>query len=134
MNSATIPVAQATGFYRCTGMGETWFREAGEELTPCNCPGAIWELRAEDNFREGDAIFMLIGKGILHATAIDELPNVGSEYNFRGGKCPEYNGKYRVSSVETIMWAQRDEIHVLVEKIGEIDPKLPIYRLLMLNC
>ena len=130
MNS--IPVAQAEGIYQCAGCKQTMHREVGQELTPCSC-GEAWELCFADQVRLQDTVLMLIGRrGLIRFTGIVELPEIGTEYNFRGiSTIP--GGKYRVTEVGTMQWGGRNHIHVLVERVGDTDPRMPVHALGIAN-
>lgn len=136
MNSQTVQIAKVSGLYRCIGLGQTKFAEPGQELPVHTCKGfpCAWELRAEDQRPSNEFIPMFVNKGIIMCAAISELPEVGMYYNFRSGMFSSYNGKWRVTKVGMIKWDGKDEIHVIAEKVGEIDPLLPIHTLATMTC
>lgn len=132
----TAQMAKISGMYRCTALGETVFRYAGQALPPCNCdePGA-WEFRKEDNLNEGE-ITILVGKGIIHAIVTDEIPEVDKTLNLRTtGRFGLPTGLYRIVSVnDSFPWMGKKEIHVEVERIEELSDRLPVHTAVPISC
>ena len=125
-----MQAALHTGIHRCSNDGQTLDRTEGEILPSCSCGQGTWEFLATDNNR--DPIPLLVGKGIIHVTEIDEVPEVGTTFNFRGGIMKP--GIYRVSKLDEMRWGGKDNVHVDVEKVGEFNPALPIYPVASINC
>jgi len=117
---ATAVVARKTGIYRCSGIGQTKFVRAGEELpahTTCK-GGCEWEFRPEDN-PQPDKVTVIIGNGPFFVLIVSEVPKVGDTLNLRTGLV----GRYRVTKVDTITPKDgtRDPVwpHLLVERVGD---------------
>ncbi|KKT45291.1 MAG: hypothetical protein UW34_C0001G0050 [Parcubacteria group bacterium GW2011_GWA2_44_15] len=125
-----MQTARHTGFHRCSNDGQTVFKAKGETFPPCSCKQGVWEFLATDN--NISPILVLIGKGLIHGTEIDLLPEVGTIFNFRGGKMDP--GTYQVTALDILRWRGNDEIHVVAERVGDIDPMLPIHPVCLLNC
>lgn len=136
MNTQAVQIAKVSGLYRCIGIGQTKFANVGEELPTHICKGSspcAWELRAEDQRPRDEFIPMFINKGLM-CTGITELPEVGMHYNFHSDMFSSYDGKWVVTEVGTIKWYKKEEIHIIAEKVGEMDPLLPIHFLATMTC
>lgn len=129
MGTAQVQVAKAEGIYRCSGDGQTWFRERGQELTPCSCGKGTWEFLAGDNLNPADTIPILVGRGIIMLIYMDALPEVGVMLNLRGPEqlTTKYSGRFRVTYVGTFRWCGKDEFHIQVDPAGAFDEEQPIY-------
>lgn len=89
------------------------------------------------NFSEKELIPVVVGTGIMQLTITNLLPEIGTELNIRSESVlgVSYNGKYRVTSTKMLAWRSKDYIHILVERVGEIDSKLMIHSIVaVLNC
>lgn len=121
-------VAKADGLYRCNGIGETKFAKKGDILPYCSreaCGGTKRELRAEDQILDRDRVPVLIDRGMVMVIKMGEIPEVGMALNLRcnRGLVTKYNGVCRVTEVGILA----DQIHALVERVGDFDETLPIY-------
>jgi len=122
---ATAIMARKTGTYRCSGVGQTIFVQAGEELPAHDtCPaGCEWEFRPEDNPRPGKAT-VIIGNGPFYVLIIDEVPQVGDIINLGAGLV----GSYCVTAVNTITRRSNLWPNIMVKRKGDHEERLPIHR------
>lgn len=118
-----MQTALHTGIHRCSRDGQTLHKKKGEKLPPCSCERGTWEFLATDNNR--DPIPLFIGVSILHATEIDEFPEVGEVLNLRGALMD--SGSYRVTKIDLMQWDGNDNVLAHVEKVGDMNPALPIH-------
>src|SRR3989338_9914226 len=117
-----MSTALRDGIHRCSNDGQTVFGKKGYRFPVCSCGKGVWEYLATDN--NLNPVPLLIGTGIVHATEIDGPPKMGDVLNLRGGTMNA--GSYRISNLDQMRWGGKDRLHVLVKRVGEIDPNLPI--------
>jgi len=126
MKSTVSATAQTPGIYHCVGDGQTLYREIGDEFPLCSCGVKTWELLVEDNFPDNELIPLFVGNDTMCFTLTNQLPELGTEYNLRGGG---YYGKYQITDMREIQREDKLYFNVLVAKVGELDPTLVIHSL-----
>ncbi len=127
---ATAIIARRPGLFRCSGIGQTVFAKAGEELPAhISCGGGCgWEFRDEDNPRP-EMVTVIVGSGPFYPLIIREVPIAGDTINLKHGLV----GSYRVMKVDTVtqvtetdpipMWWPR----IIVERVGNHEAGRPIH-------
>lgn len=138
--SSTSQVAQQKGIYRCTRLGETHFSEIGEHLPACSCEGGgSWLFFKEDNLAEKDAIPVFIGQGAIHATVMDEIPEIGYELNIMQATTTTdigiVTGRDQVTNLQDdFRWGGKSHFRIDVKRIGDLTDDLPIHRTGLMTC
>lgn len=136
-NQKMRKTAKIKGLYSCTNLYETIFMHAGEEFPNCSCtPPGEWELLKEKNINKENAIILFIGKGIIHAIETDELPEIGAHLNIRQARkgMGLNTGEHKIIKIdEKFMWMNKEQIRIMVERIGDLSDYLPIHQAAMLS-
>ncbi len=122
---ATKVLARRTGLYRCSGIGQTIFAKAGEELPAhTNCKGGCrWEFKSRDNPRP-EKTTIVIGNKPFFVSIMDKVPEIGSEINLSVG----LKGRYRVIVVDILViindiwWP-----HLSVKRVGDCKKGGPVH-------
>ncbi|MCR4311633.1 MAG: hypothetical protein NUV54_03675 [Candidatus Taylorbacteria bacterium] len=117
--------ALLTGYHRCSNDGQTVYAKGGASLAPCSCGQGKWEYLASDNHR--DPAPLLVGTGIIFLTEVAEVPERGTLLHMRGGGMPQ--AVYKVLAVKMLKWKGEEQFHIEVMRVGDADPKLPLYLL-----
>jgi len=122
---AIAVIARRTGVFRCSGIGQTVFARAGEELLAHDtCSGGCeWEFKKEDNPRP-DKATVVIGNGPFYVLVIDEVPQAGDTINLGAGLV----GSYHVTAVSTITRQGNLWPNIIVERVGHHVEGLHVYR------
>jgi hypothetical protein len=128
--------AQISGIHRCKGSQTKYYKE-GEEFIQCSCCDSLtWQCWFYDNVGNDMLEIVLIGTGIWHAMGVLEIPEEGETYNFGGGMLKK--GLYKVTKIAGFAkppsGGDKEYIHIMVERVGDIVPNKMIYGLAMLNC
>ena len=121
---ATTVMARRTGMFRCTGLGQTKYARAGEELPAHDsCPGGCeWQFNDKGNLRPEKATVIIRHHldGPSYVLIIEEVPKVGDTIDLRVG----LNGNFRVTKVDTITSHDYLYPRILVEYVGDYKEEL----------
>ncbi len=120
-------MAWRTGMFRCSGVHQTIFANAGDILASCDdCVGECkWEFKDTDN-PDPKRTYVFINVGIFHAIFVREVPQKDVIINLRGGIIRE--GRYRVTKVDRIDWRGFFYPCIEVDRLGDIGAEGSVYR------
>lgn len=131
-----MQIARRKGIYRCPNDDQTIFRNEGQEIPTCSCGWDEWLFYVKDNSTWYPTLVIAIDNAISVAETSETL-RVGSELNLKDGLVAKFDGLYRVvSKFSTKLPKQgtKDFPGIKIEKIGAINPDLPIHTVVSVAC